>query len=197
MELFVVLLENMPLLFRVHPLHLFTECQVIVSQDLETLVKPFESFQHGHASLFPKHTGYLCLLCPHGIFLLLVVGIELGVLIVTHGHGATLMKKLGISVHWLFCIQGRRLHKGCILHSSSIVAGMAAARCVLHGIWSTHVGLSMGIHVSLVVLTILRGCCLWIVVALIGLLLVLLGGETPSSLRLSIHVQYFEIKNYE
>jgi hypothetical protein len=106
----MVLLKDVPLLFGVHLLHFFTESQVIVSQDLETLIKPLESFQHGHASLLPKHAGNLCLLRPHGILLLLMVRIKLRVLIVAHGHWPTLVEKLGISIHRLLCIQGWGLH---------------------------------------------------------------------------------------
>jgi hypothetical protein len=197
MELFMMLLENMPLLFRVHPLHLLTERQMIIPQNLEPLVKPLESFQHSHTPLLPEHTGNLGLLRPHGIFLLLVVGVELGVLVVAHGHRATLVEKLGIGVHWLFRIQGRRLHQGCILHPSSVIAGVTTTRGVLYGFLLSHVALPMRIHVALVVLAILRSSWLLVVVALIGLLLVLLGGETAPALGLSIHVQYFEIKNYE
>lgn len=194
MELFMMLLEDVPFLFGVHSLHLLTESQMVVSQDLEPLVKPLESFQHGHTPLLPEHTGDLSLLCPHGVFFLLVVGVELGMLVVAHGHRATLLEKLRIGVHWFFGIQGRRLHQCCVLHPSRVIAGVTATRDVLHGIWRNHVALPMRIHVSLVVLAIVRSWRLLVVVALIRLLLVLLGRKTATSLGLAIHVQYFEIK---
>ena len=76
MKFFVMLLEDVPLLLGVHFLHLFTECEVVVAQYLESLVKPFESLEHGHASLLPEHAGYLGLLCPHRFLFLLLVAVE-------------------------------------------------------------------------------------------------------------------------
>lgn len=82
---------------------------MLVSQNLEPLVKPLESIQHSHASLLPKHTRNLSLM--HWILFHLVICIELRMLIVAHCHGSSLMKKLRICVHGLFEVQGWRLHQ--------------------------------------------------------------------------------------
>lgn len=77
MEFLMMLLENVPFLFRVHLLHLLTKGQMIIPKDLEAIIEPLEPFKHGHAALFPKHTGNLCFLRPHRVFFLLVIGVEL------------------------------------------------------------------------------------------------------------------------
>ncbi len=92
MKFLMMLLENVPLLLRVHLLHFFTECQVLVFQNLESLVEPFESLQHRHASLLPKHTSNLSLL--DRILLHLVISVELRMLIITHCHRSSLLEKL-------------------------------------------------------------------------------------------------------
>lgn len=111
MKFLMVLLEDMPFLFRVHLLHFLVECDVIVPQDLKPVIEPLESFEHGHASLLPKHAGYLSLMSPHRILFLLVVCIEVGLFIVALSHRPSLLVHLRVGIQCFFLIEGRRLHE--------------------------------------------------------------------------------------
>jgi len=183
-----MLLEDVPLLLGVHLLHFFAEGEVVVSQYLESLVKPLESLQHCHAALLPEHAGYLRLLRPHRLLFLLRVALELGVLVVTHrhrparvalelgvlvvahSHRPALLEKLRIRVHRLFSIQRRGLHQCRVLSANRVVAGHTASLHGLHLVW-LHVLLAVCHHVGCIILAILRSCHLRRSVCLIALLL--------------------------
>ena len=124
-ELLVVLLKDMPFLLRVHLLHLLVEGDMIIPQDLKSLIEPLKSFEHGHASLFPEHAGYLSLVGPHGILLLLMVGIVIGLFIVALGHGPSLLVHLGVGVKGFLLVEGRRLHECSIV--LILVTGLIAS----------------------------------------------------------------------
>ena len=94
----MMLLEDMPFLLRIHLLHLLIESDMIVPQDLKSLIEPLKSFEHGHASLLPEHAGYLSLMRPHGILFLLMIGIVVGLFIVALGHGSSLLVHLRVGV---------------------------------------------------------------------------------------------------
>lgn len=98
MKLVVMLLEIMPFLLRIHLLHLLAQIDILSPQNLESLIKPLKSLQHGHASLLPEHGGDLSLVGPHLLLLLLLHVIELAVLVVAHCHRLTGGEKLGICV---------------------------------------------------------------------------------------------------
>ena len=166
-ELFVMLLEDVPLLLGVHLLHFLAEGEVVVPQNLEALVEPLESLEHGHAALLPEHARDLRLLRPHRLFLLLLVAVELGVLVVAHRHRPALLEKLRIRVHRLFGIQRRRLHQCRVLSADRVVARHTAP---LHLVW-LHVLLAVCHHVGSIILAILRSCHLRRGVCLIALLL--------------------------
>jgi hypothetical protein len=104
MELVVVRLETMPLLLRIHLLHLLTQSTVLVPQNLETLVEPLEPLQHRHATLLPEYRSDLRLVRPHLLLLLLLVVVALS-------HRRTLLEKLGSPTLVDVGCEGGRLHQ--------------------------------------------------------------------------------------
>lgn len=104
MEFLVMFLEGVPFLLRIHLLHFLAEAEMVVFEKLEPIVEPLESFQHCHASLFPKHALYLRVVSPVGIFLL-IVAIKLGMLVVANSHRSSLLEKLRVGVHLFFCVE--------------------------------------------------------------------------------------------
>jgi len=101
----MMLLEIMPFFFGIHFLHFFAKIDVLSSQNLESLIKPFESLQHRHASLLPEHRSNLCLVCPHLLLLLLLHVVELTVLIVTQRHRLPRCKKLRVRIDVLLDVE--------------------------------------------------------------------------------------------
>lgn len=144
-----MLLELMPLFFWIHPSHLLTKGIMIIPQYFEAIIEPLKSLKHGHASLLPIHTSYLCFLSPHTILLLLLICIKLGVLVITNSHRWPLCEKLRVCIHWFLCVEGWWLHESCWL---SRVLKVCIGMAIPLALKVRMICLSLGCRYSLVVI---------------------------------------------
>lgn len=120
----MMLLKLMPLLFRVHPLHLIAEGRVLLSKYLEPLEEPIESLHHCCTALLPKDGSYLLLLIPPRVFLLRVVPVELRVLVIAGGHHISLLEELRVGVDVFLYVEGRRLYERGRLREMDVFVGV-------------------------------------------------------------------------
>lgn len=110
-KLVVMLLEVMPLLLGVHFLHFLAEGDVLLSNDFKAIEKPLEAVKHSDTSLLPEHGGDVLFIVPVWIILLIVVGVEFAVLVVTASHlRLALLNELWVSIHGVFNVEGRWLY---------------------------------------------------------------------------------------
>lgn len=187
MKFLMMLLELMPLLFRIHSSHLLTQNIMIISQYFEAVIEPLKSLKHSHAPLLPIHASYLCFLSPHAILLLLLIGIELGVLIIAYSHRLSLCEELGVSIHWFFCIESWRLHESSWLNGVLIVwIGITVPLTLEMGM----ICLSLSCRHSLVVILgrvlLVLHRMLW--VSIVGRWLLRMGWISSRSLLMSVHL---------
>ena len=160
---------------------------MVISQYFEAIIEPLKPLEHSHASLLPIHTSYLCFLSPHTVLLLLLIGIELGMLIVADSHWLSLCKELGVSIHRFFCIESWRLHESRWLNGVLIVCiWMTVPLTLKMGM----ICLSLSCRHSLVVIL---GRILLVLhrmgwVSIVGRWLLRMGWISSRSLLMSVHL---------